>query len=338
MVKMWEMFGKEREKKAQSEQKGAELEKKTGQKKTEMGKEGVDETKTSEQIYDEALSYIKTEFKRADEGKSPILKEATHIVEKIVQKAIQEDKTIIDLTKRETPQEYYLAHSVNVCILAINLGFTAGDSRDELIEMGRAALLYDIGMIKVAKIAQQARKLEPSEMAEVKKHAAIGSEIINKAEDSSESLIEAAHNHHERFNGKGYPIGLTGEKLSEYTKLIGMVDVYEALTHTRKWRDKISSGEALRIIIEARERDFDPEQIKHLISVLTIYPAGTFVELNSGEIGKVVRVNKDSPLRPVVKVIYDARGNELKEPKEINLRETSIVHVKKTITGGLQKS
>jgi HD-GYP domain-containing protein (c-di-GMP phosphodiesterase class II) len=132
-------------------------------------------------------------------------------------------------------------------------------------------------------------------------------------------------------NGTGYPQGLHGRKINEYAKILAVVDTYEALTHPRPHRDALLPFDAMREILKDKAR-FDPHYLKVLIEQISIYPVGSWVELNSGEVGKVVKINKSNPLRPILDIIFDAQFQKIKEPKSIDLTKTPNLYIKKTLS------
>jgi len=283
---------------------------------------------TFEEIYKEALAVIKAKLKEAKKGKVTATGDIIDIVEKIVERVMSNDNTLLSLTTTSTPGNYLWVHSVNCCMLAINLGLALGYRRNELVELGFGALLHDVGMVKVLKIAHEPRELASHEYEKIKRHPIYGNEILRRSEALIESAREITYQHHERINGRGYPRRLEKEEIHEYAQIVSLADVYEALTHPRSYRDEFPPHEAMRMIINGEGGAFSSRILKALINLVTIYPVGSWIELNTREIGKVVEINKGFPLRPVVSIMFDPDGKRLKEIKSVNLKDHPALYIK----------
>ena len=140
------------------------------------------------------------------------------------------------------------------------------------------------------------------------------------------AVIDTVRQAHERADGSGYPEGLTADETSEFAQIVGLADVYEALTHKRPYRAKYTPIEALDIILK-NKNIYGPKIIKALIRRIGVYPVGTLVLLNSKETGVVIMNRPELPFRPVVSIIYDAYSKEYGEPKEVDLSQVAILFI-----------
>ena len=232
----------------------------------------------------------------------------------------------------EQDNECYLyRHMVNVSIMSVELALESGYNKSKLNELGVAAFLYDIGMVNVENIILQPRALSKREYLQVKEHINIGSAILLQLKDLPESVAVAARQHHERANGKGYPSGLKGNEAAEFSRIIGIVDVYEALTHRRAHRREYSPHEAVKVILTELCDSFGQSVMKTLVNHVGIYPIGSWVELNTDETGRVLASSNEFPLRPVIKLFFDNSGKRLSEPKVINLSKQSNVFIRRPV-------
>ncbi len=208
---------------------------------------------------------------------------------------------------------------VNVCALSIDVGITMGYDRSELMDLGVAAFLHDVGMGNYYELVAQARCLDPEEKTVVQNHARNGSETLRAIQGSlQESVLRVVREEHERSDGSGYPRGLENEAISKHARIIGMVDVYEALTHERPHRKKCSPLESIKIMVENKNL-FDLKLMKVFFEKIGFYPKGTFVQLNTKEVAYVLKQNLNMPLSPVVEVIYDEQGKKVEGGREIDL-------------------
>lgn len=220
-------------------------------------------------------------------------------------------------------------HSINVMIFAIKIGNGLGYSREQLAEMGLAALLHDVGVCNIPDdIVKKEGTLTSEEYALVKKHPQLGYDIImNTLGNKYPWLADVVFQEHEREGGQGYPRGLTGKDIHEYAKIIGMVDVYEALSHPRPQRKRFLPYEAAKVIVNSSKNAFAPRIIKMLITKLSCFPIGSYVVLNSKAIGRVVETNEGSPLRPAIEMLYEPMGKRLPVPKLMKLQDTPLLYI-----------
>jgi HD-GYP domain-containing protein (c-di-GMP phosphodiesterase class II) len=136
---------------------------------------------------------------------------------------------------------------------------------------------------------------------------------------------------YERENGGGYPRGLKGKEVLEEAKVLGLVDVFEACIHHRPQRRAMTGYQSLEILT-AEVKTFLQRITKAMLRSLTVYPLNEYVELNTREIGKVIRINKENPLRPIVSVIFSSNGEPVDQPRVLNLAENSSLWVARAIT------
>ena len=287
----------------------------------------------SKRIYQRAREIIKEILdKRESETTPPDLKEAYEIVKVIVDRIVLGDKELIALTVGYSEDNYLYAHLVNVCILSIDIGLGLSYNKSRLNELGVGAFLHDIGMTKVMDIAQQPRRLNEHEFEEIKKHPIYGSDMLSMVENIQEGVICVAKQEHERINGTGYPEGLKDDQIHEYAKIVAIIDVYEALVHPRSYRDAISPHEAIKELLNMNTAMlFKTRILKVLIDRIGLYPVGCWVELNTGEIGKVISSNEDSPLRPKVNIIFSREKEKLPQIGLMDLSRHTNVYIKRSI-------
>ena len=286
----------------------------------------------TESLYNDLLEFVKGElFAKAREGQPIDALTIQKKIEPIVDRLKEESGELMYLAiTRSTPEYYLHAHVVNVMILALLLGVGLGYERKDLLVLGMGALLHDVGMIKVMEIAQKKEALTAEEREEVKRHTQFGVDILKTIKDISSICLYIVENVHERHNGSGYPHGVIGSQLSEEAQIVAIVDVYEALTHVRSYRDKFLPYEALKEILKTKEL-FHPKVLKTFVQYITVYPIGCWVELSTGEVGQVVTVHVDLPLRPSLRIVYDSQMRSLKPEKRFDLAQHSTLYIKRVL-------
>lgn len=220
-------------------------------------------------------------------------------------------------------------HGINVAIFAIKIGEGLGYKRDQLVELGIAALIHDIGMCKIPdEVVNKEGILTNEEYALIKKHPQFGYEIVlNSLGEKYKWLAEVVSQEQEREGGQGYPRGLQGNEIHEYAKVIGIVDVYEALSHPRPQRKRFLPYESTKVIVNSSKNMFPQKLIRALLTKLSCFPISSYVVLNSKAIGRVVETNEASPLRPVIEMLYDSMGKKLTEKKIVKLQDTPLLYI-----------
>ena len=284
----------------------------------------------SQNLYLTGIQLIREVLTNADDLKPINLVQAEHWIGGIVDCLISVNAELLRLFYEHTSENYLYNHMVNTTIMSGEVGLGLGYNKSQLNELGLASFLHDIGMIKVEKLGMETRKLSEEEYTQIKNHPLYGADILTKIKDIPEPVIYVAKEEHERMNGTGYPNGVKDGEISEYARIVGIVDVYEALTHNRPYRKKISPHEAIKELI-ANNPLFDAIILKALINKVGIYPISSWVELNSNEIGKVMINNNDFPLRPAVHILFDGAGQKLKDPHVINLAKQFNLFIKKSL-------
>ena len=289
----------------------------------------------TEKIYDQALFLMQEILRKNIDYKSIDVKRITAQVEKIVDQLNLGNEELLKLAFiKDFRNENYLSyHSINVCIWSIEVGMGLAYDKSRLIELGICALLHDAGMPEYLDLTNQPRKLTAGEYDEVKNHPVKGSEILEKIKNLGKIALYVAHQEHERVDGSGYPQGLKEESITEYARIIGLVDTYEAMTHPRSYRGEFLPLETMQEILTKKDT-FGYKLIKVLIEKVGIFPVGSYVELSTKETAQVIKLNHTASLRPVVKIIYEADSQAPKETRIVDLTDSSTVYIKK----GLRKS
>ncbi|EFM10513.1 metal dependent phosphohydrolase [Paenibacillus curdlanolyticus YK9] len=248
----------------------------------------------------------------------------------IMNDVIVRDDVMVNLTNIHVTDAYLYQHAVNVAILSGIIGIAKGFNRQQLEELGIGALLFDIGMTKVpAELINKDGPLTPAEKALVERHTTEGFDILRKQHDISLLSAHCALQHHERFDGSGYPRGLKQDEIHLYAQIVGIADVYDALTSPRPHRKRHTPSEAIEFLFASGSTYFDYELVKLFCKHISVYPVATTVLLNTGQIGVVSANNSLAVHRPTVRIVEEADGSRPSSVYEIDLKnEVSILIVK----------
>lgn len=202
-------------------------------------------------------------------------------------------------------KNYLVLHTVRSTIIAISIGFTLKFANHRLIELGVAAVLHEIGMLKLPpQLYMTNRPLEPQERKAILTHTILGFNIL-KAHKFPLNVCIVALEHHERENGNGYPRRLTGDKISQYSKIIAVACSYEALTTARPYKTAKDGYTSMIDLLKNVGKQYDDQIIRALVFTLSIYPIGLYVLLSNGQKAQVIDVNPENPRFPIVQILDD---------------------------------
>ncbi|MCR8643680.1 HD-GYP domain-containing protein [Paenibacillus sp. N1-5-1-14] len=235
---------------------------------------------------------------------------------------------MIMLTNMCITDQYLFQHSLNVCIYSTMLGMAYGYKQDELQTLGLGALLHDIGKTKIPQeILKKPGRLSDQEYEEMKKHTTFGFQILKDEPNIPLLSAHCALQHHERWNGTGYPRNLAGKDIHEFAQWIGIADSFDALTSQRVYREAMLPHVAMEIILADAHSLYDIAKVDLFRKKVAIYPIGSTLKLSSGEVGVVADLNTDSPQRPIVRILYDADSQPVTQIYEIDLSKKLSVMV-----------
>lgn len=270
----------------------------------------------------ETQQEVKKIFSTFEKGRRFDLSSISSYVNAIMDDLLSADQRLFDLTDIKTFDDYTFQHSVNVCILAIITGISMNYNQIQLRDLGIGALLHDLGRIKINRdILQKRDKLSDAEFSTIQKHSTFGYEQLRQSDNVNIISAHVAFQHHERYDGSGYPRGLTGDQIHEYARIVAYCDVYDALTTERPFRKAFTPKEALMSMKDSIGTMFDPKIAAAFFKNIVIFPVGSIVQLNSKEIGVIIKNNKETLNQPSVRIIVDRNGQRVETPFDINLSE-----------------
>lgn len=230
----------------------------------------------------------------------------------------------LDLRYPPKAKRWVSRHCVNVTKLAVWLARSLGMGRTELEDVAACGLLHDVGMMKVKDdVFTKHAALDQVEWEQVKGHPIEGSLLLTKEVVLRDVVARVALEHHERADGSGYPAGKRKEDTHVYARIINVVDTYAAMVSPRAHRLPYLPYDAMRIVMDDGAKGMlDWELVNAFIRAMSIYPVGSYVRLEGGEIARVVRAQPEIPEKPVIAVVADAQRNMLPAPVEIDLAMT----------------
>lgn len=278
------------------------------------------ELKVARKVHSRTKSYIDSALEDVRLGQAVNTDEAKEVVIQVANSITRSSHAMVWLTNMKNRDEYTSIHCMNVCIMAVSFGRSIGMKKPELEIIGLGALLHDLGKMRVPlEILNKPGKLTEEEFEVMKTHPMEGFTMLEKQADLPLEVLDIVKHHHERRNGRGYPSRLKGEEITNMTRMVAIVDVYDAITSDRCYHDAITPHDALKNMYEWVNEDFDKIFIEQFIKCLGIYPIGCVVELNLGHVGIVVTASEKTKLRPIVLLISNSKGEKFPTPKLLNL-------------------
>ena len=242
------------------------------------------------------------------------------VAEEMVDTMFTHGDAMLCLARIRAKDAYLMEHSMNVAILLANFGRYLGLERNVLKELTLGGLLHDVGKIMTPdEVLNKPGKLTDEEFGVMRQHVVHSYDILSNTAGITPTMLEVAANHHERLDGTGYPQRLKGEQLSLYTRMSGIVDVYDAVTADRVYKQGMQPTQAFRVLLKGIDQHFDAELVTKFIKCMGVYPVGTLVQLSNQRLAVVMQRNEQQPLKPMVKVIYHATQRHYLEVQWLDL-------------------
>jgi putative nucleotidyltransferase with HDIG domain len=279
---------------------------------------------TIRRLYDDAVSVAGSVYDSAKTEGKPDATMARTMIDGLAQAVAQNRTALLALTTLKNYDNYTFTHMVNVSVLTMGQARGLGIDGPLLREFGLAALMHDIGKVRTPiDILNKPDKLTDAEFTIMKRHTLDGAEILRQTPDVPTLAPVVAFEHHLRIDGSGYPAGVTRTALNVGTMLCSIADVYDAMRSQRGYQQAFPTERILEVLKRSDGRQFDQHLVRRFVQLIGIYPAGTIVRLDNGEVGVVRQVYAPDPYRPHVRVLIARDGNRLELPYEINLWEAS---------------
>lgn len=286
--------------------------------KTTLEEELKSAKKASESLNKQIADSFMLEMTSAD--LSDRIDIAKDILNDVVDSIIRNPNAMLLINSMKSVDDLTYRHAMDMSIMMVSFGRQLGIPKKELNEIALGGLLHDIGKSKIDKsIIKKPQRLNAQEYAEAQKHVEYGLEIVKDIAglgDVSKAIIEL---HHERYDGKGYPRHLSGEDIGLYGSMAGIVETYASMTANLPYAEARSSSKAVSVLVALRGKAFQSEMVDQFIQVVGVYPVGSIVQLNTGEVGIVIKQNKLWRLKPIITLVCDHNGNPIQRQRTVDL-------------------
>lgn len=284
-----------------------------------------DNLKRASKLYSEAKQLQAKAFEFIREGKKIDLAPVVDMTDSFIEVLFEDPDALMCVSQIRAKDEYLLEHSINVSLLLTLFAQYLELPKEEISAIALGGFLHDLGKVKISdEILNKPGRLTHDEFGEVRKHVEFGLEIIDDLGTVSDISRKVVAEHHERLDGSGYFQQLSGDEISKYGRMAAIVDVYDALTAERSYKNGLVATKAFKFLMDNMVTMFDPALVEKFIRCVGVFPVGTLVELKSHKLGIVIRANTRNPLRPTVRVFYNANHHHYIEVKDIDLDKVYI--------------
>lgn len=276
----------------------------------------------SQEVKNEAYRNIKklyTSIQQKSKSFHTAMQDCLNSVDKITEDVIAEKIDLFDLFDIKMMDEYIYQHPVNVAIISLIIGKTMSLSTLELYRLGVGAFLFDVGQMFVPQeVLNKRTEYTEEDIKAMQKHTENGYRFAKDEFNLPMKSYLAILQHHERYDGTGYPNGKKGKEISEYGRIVAIADVYDALSSRKPYREAMSPIIAFKTILEGANKEFDPDIVKIFASHVSPYPLGFTLHFPDKRTGIVQQNYVNKPFNPLVKIIIE-NDEVLTNPYSINL-------------------
>lgn len=278
------------------------------------------EIERARRLHSDANRIVRSMIQDIRLGKQIEMEQVEPLVENMVDSIFRNQDALLPLVRLKDHDNYTFQHSVSVCALLVSFGRGLKLERPIIKELAIGGLLHDVGKARIPdEILNKPAKLTDAEFAKMKSHVVQSIIILQNTPGISQIALDVAGQHHERFDGSGYPNQLKGDQISLYGRMGAIVDVYDAITSDRVYHKGMAPSAALGRLLEWSSYHFDPALVKAYVKSLGIYPSGSLVRMESGRLGVVVEQNADNMMKPRVNIIFHAIHQRYLKPEILDL-------------------
>lgn len=274
-------------------------------------------------------------IKRAIQGNQSWTSDALVRIASGMVSSIGADDRLVLRALQQDAGDYLVGNAVSVAVVSVKIAEALRYESAKLEQVALAGLLHDLGMFALSdSLVYKTETLTEEELQCVRKHPQQGVRLLKDAGGSYPWVERVILQEHERWDGSGYPNKLAGNQIEEMALVIGLADVFHAMMSTRPYRSGVWPHRAIRTLLVNGKTLFPHHLLKALVDQLSIYPLGTSVRLNTGEIGVVSQLNRQYPLRPILHVLQQAVAGRQPLPRTVDLRVETYVHIVEVVTIG----
>jgi HD-GYP domain-containing protein (c-di-GMP phosphodiesterase class II) len=240
-------------------------------------------------------------------GRNTDIKEVRDAINPLIEGVFRNQEAVAALLRLKESGQYRYHHSISMALWATILGRHLGLHRDELEKLAVGCAMCDVGMTELSpELLDNPSNLTEQQRRIVRAHTTMGAQLVSASGDIDFEIVAIIENHHERFDGSGYPRGMEGAAIPLLARIAGLVDAYDAMITPRPYASARTSHEAVQELIDSKGSSFQESLVEQFVQAIGLFPTGSLVELNTGEVAIVIRQNTARRLKPEVVVVLDA--------------------------------
>ncbi|MDX1280777.1 HD-GYP domain-containing protein [Shewanella colwelliana] len=286
----------------------------------------------AKRLMQEAKGLVKKVLSETFEGKAVQVEPFEDLAENMIESVMLDADAFKCISALRSKDAYLLEHSINVAFLLVTFGKYLKLEREVLKQLAVGGILHDIGKVRVDnKILHKPGRLTPEEFEHMKLHQVYAKEILSETEGLSQISQDVCLMHHEKIDGNGYPNGLKGDELTLHGRMSCIVDIFDALTATRCYKEAMSPAAAFKILLSLTPFHLDEKLVYEFIRCIGVYPVGSLVQLSDGRIGIVWDAKDRDALHPILKCFYSIKHKRYTEVAMIDLSKSEL-HIERGIS------
>jgi hypothetical protein len=293
----------------------------------ETGPLDPESPQAAEAAYEGLIAAGESIYQASTKGGTPALEPLVEAINRAIELFSIDDRLLSESVRQRDHERSWSQRAANGTALSMRLGLEIGYDTRRTLGLGLCALTHDTGMLTLPRDMFNSPGFSPEQVRLLHDHPRQSRRLVEAFGEEFTWIGAIVAQAHERQDGSGYPAGLVGDQIHEFARIIGLADTYEAMSHPRPDRAARAVYNALSEIIDVRNSLFDPAMIKALIHIVSIFPLGSLVKLNSGGIGRVIGANKLYPTRPLLEILIDPQGNKLSPGRLLNLESEAMLTI-----------
>ena len=270
--------------------------------------------------FDTAADTLDRVFDSLRNGGKQDIRAVQEAVNPLIEGVFRNQEAVAALLRLKESGDYRYNHGVSMAVWAAIIGRHIGLHRDELEKLAVGCAMCDVGMTRLpSELLDQAENLTPQQLRVVQAHPIMGAELVAKSKDVDFEILAIIENHHERMDGSGYPRGIEGAAIPLLARIAGLVDTYDAMITPRPYARARTSHEATQELLDCKGTLFQEALVEQFVQAVGLFPTGTLVELNTGEVAIVVSQNNTRRLKPEVVIVLDEHKERMEAVKIVDL-------------------
>jgi HD-GYP domain-containing protein (c-di-GMP phosphodiesterase class II) len=280
------------------------------------------EAPKAKSAYRAAVQTVNTVLEHVQAGRGVDVENVQNAVSPVIDSVMRNPDAMVWLVTLQKQDEYSYHHSIASSVWAVVLGRHLGFDSRSLETLAIGGMLLDVGKARLPpELLQKEGDLSAYEINLLRQHVDYSLDMVSKSPGIGREVLDMIEYHHERFDGSGYPKGIAGSDIPVYGRISGLVDCYDAMITARVYAPAMSTYDAIRELNAQSGVLFQRELVEQFVQAMGMFPTGSIVELNTGEVGIVIEQNRIRRLRPQVMLLLDSSKEPMKKHKTVDLRK-----------------